>query len=81
MTIDCAVNTTDTHVLSGSVTGEVWCWDLVSAEVSNKLCHTKGKVLNSIAVHPSKNVLLTACVNTIKIWGKPDDVTIDPVTV
>lgn len=81
MTIDCAINVTDNYVLSGSVTGEVWCWDLVSAEVANKLCHTKGKVLNSIAVHPSKNVLLTASVYTIKVWSKPDDVKIEPVAV
>lgn len=78
--MDCAINITDNVVLSGSVTGELWCWDLVNAEVVKKLCHTKGKVLNSISVHPTKNVLLTACVNTIKVWGKPDDVKInDPV--
>lgn len=81
MTIDCAVNRTDNYVLSGSITGELYCWDLVSAEVARKLCHTKGKVLNSLAVHPSKNVLLTASVNTIKVWGKPDDVAIDQATV
>lgn len=79
MTIDCAVNLTDNFILSGSISGELWCWDLITAKVTNKLCHTSGKVLNSLAVHPTKNVVLTASVNTIKIWAKPDDVKIDPI--
>lgn len=79
MTIDCAVNLTDNYILSGSTSGELWCWDLVNAKVTNKLCHMSGKVLNSLSVHPTKNIILTSCVNTIKIWAKPDEVDINPV--
>lgn len=79
MTIESAVNLSDNYVLSGSISGELFCWDLVNAEIVNKLCHTKGKVLNSLSIHPRKEVILTASVNTIKIWGNSDDVQINNV--
>lgn len=80
MNIESAVNINDNYILSGSITGELWFWDLVSANVAKKLCHTKGKVLNSISVHPRKDVLLTASVNTIKLWGSSEDMQIDNLT-
>lgn len=79
MTIDSSINTSDTHVVSGSTTGELFCWDLVSGKVTNKYVHTARRVLNSLCVHPRKDVLLTASVNTIKVWGKPEDVEIEEV--
>lgn len=78
MNIESAINISDSHVLSGSVSGELWCWDLVSAEVVKKLKHTPGKVLNSLSVHPRKEILLTASVTTIKVWAKPEDIIINP---
>lgn len=66
--------TSDNHVLSGSVTGELWCWDLVSAAVVQKLLHTQRKALHSLSVHPRKDIVLTACLNTIKLWGQEKDV-------
>ncbi|CAH1117382.1 unnamed protein product [Phaedon cochleariae] len=77
MNIESAIITNDNFVLSGSITGELFCWDLVSAEIVKKLIHTPLKVLNSLCVHPKKDVVLTACVGTFKIWGQTDDVKID----
>lgn len=67
--IESDIITNDNYVLSGSVTGELWCWDLVTAEVKHKFTHTKNKVLNSLNIHPTKDVFLTASVTTIKVWG------------
>lgn len=77
MTIESAIITNDNYIISGSVTGELWCWDLVSAKVVKKCIHTPGKVLNSLSVHPTKDVVITASVGTIKIWGEPESVKID----
>ncbi|XP_060516920.1 WD repeat domain-containing protein 83 [Cylas formicarius] len=68
MNIESDIITNDNYILSGSVTGELWCWDLVSAEVKQKCVHTHGKVLNSLSVHPTKDIVLTAAVNTVKLW-------------
>lgn len=77
MTVESAIITNDNYIISGSLTGEMWCWDLVSAKVMNKFVHTPGKVLNSLSVHPTKDIVLTASVYTIKIWGDPDSVKIE----
>ncbi|KAG5886956.1 hypothetical protein JTB14_011912 [Gonioctena quinquepunctata] len=71
--IESAIITDDNFILSGSVTGELWCWDLVSTEVVKKLIHTPGKVLNSLSLHPTKDIVLSSSVGTIKVWGQPDD--------
>lgn len=65
--------TSDNNVLSGSVTGELWCWDLVSGAVVQKLLHTQRKVLHSLSVHPRKDIVLTASANTVKLWGTEKD--------
>ncbi|KAK5645938.1 hypothetical protein RI129_004402 [Pyrocoelia pectoralis] len=74
MTIQSAISASDNHVLSGSTTGELFCWNLVNGNVDQRLLHTSGKVLNSLCVHPKKDVVLTACVNTIKLWDTEDNV-------
>lgn len=73
MNIESAIITNDQYVFSGSITGELWCWDLISGNVVKRYDHTLHKVLHSISVHPKKDILLTASVNTIKVWGKPED--------
>lgn len=77
MTIDSAIITNDNYIISGSKTGEMWCWDLVSAKVVQKYLHTCGKVLNSLSVHPTKDIVLTASVGTLKIWGDAESVQIE----
>lgn len=76
MTIESGIITTDDYVLSGSISGQLYIWDLINANVVKKLTHTPGKVLNSIAIHPKKNVILTSSVNNIKVWG-PEDLMIE----
>lgn len=79
ITIESGIITTDDHVISGSVSGQLFIWDLINAKVVKKLTHTTGKVLHSISIHPKKNVILTSSANTIKVWG-PGDLTIeDPI--
>ncbi|XP_056644456.1 WD repeat domain-containing protein 83 [Diorhabda sublineata] len=77
MNIESAIITNDNYVLSGSKTGELWCWDLVSTEVVKKFVHTAGKVLNSLSVHPKKDTVLTAAVRSIKLWEKPEQVLVN----
>lgn len=74
MNIESAIIASDNYVLSGSVSGELWIWDLISDELVERYDHTLRKVLHSISVHPKKNIILTASVNTIKVWGKPEDI-------
>ncbi|KAF7281379.1 hypothetical protein GWI33_004858 [Rhynchophorus ferrugineus] len=70
MNIESDILVGDNFVVSGSISGELWLWDLVSAEVKNKFLHKKDKVLNSLSVHPTKDVILTASVTTVKLWGE-----------
>ncbi|KAL3281243.1 hypothetical protein HHI36_004457 [Cryptolaemus montrouzieri] len=76
MNIESGIITSDDHVISGSISGQLFIWDLINAVIVKKLTHTPGKVLNSISIHPRKNVVLTSSVNTIKVWG-PGDLTIE----
>lgn len=74
MNIESAIITSDDYVLSGSVTGELWCWDLVSGEVVKKLMHFPRKVLCSLSVHPKNNSVLTASMHTIRLWDTEEEV-------
>lgn len=73
MNIESGIITSDNHILSGSISGELWCWDLVSGKVVQKYRHTVGKVLNSLSIHPTKDIVLTASVQNVKLWSSPDD--------
>lgn len=79
MNIECAIITSDDYVLSGSVTGELWCWDLVSGEAVQKLLHFPHKVLCSLSVHPKNNSVLTASLHAIKLWSteQEEEVVVD----
>lgn len=74
LNIESDIITSDNYVLSGSVSGDLFCWDLVSAEVVKKLIHTPGRALTSLSVHPRKNIVLTASIQTVKVWSNPEDV-------
>lgn len=73
MSIECAIIASDSHILCGSVTGDLFCWDMVSAEVVRKMIHTPGRVLNSLSVHPTKDIILTASGPNVKVWCRPED--------
>ncbi|XP_060808284.1 WD repeat domain-containing protein 83 [Amyelois transitella] len=64
-----AVNEKDSHIISGSATGEIFYWDLVSSSCTQKLVHTKNKPVVTLSHHPTENCLLTACEDEIKLWG------------
>lgn len=67
--LENAVNEKDSHIISGSATGEIFYYDLVGAKVTQKLIHCKGKPVLSLSHHPTDNFLLTACEDEIKLWG------------
>ncbi|XP_074032792.1 WD repeat domain-containing protein 83 [Leptinotarsa decemlineata] len=72
MKIESCISNNDNFIMSGSLTGELWCWDLVGQEVVQKVFHTPGKVLNSLSVHPKRPILITSSVGSIKIWEEND---------
>uniref|UniRef100_A0AAR5PKH4 WD repeat domain-containing protein 83 n=1 Tax=Dendroctonus ponderosae TaxID=77166 RepID=A0AAR5PKH4_DENPD len=76
-TIESEVITNDNYILSGSVDGNVWCWDLVSGEVKYKYTHERNKVVQSISVHPKKDAFLSASTNTIKLWGDASEIPLE----
>jgi len=71
--MESCVDSKDRHVLSGSIDGDIWCWDLVQATVTNRLTHDGGNVVHSLSFHPSQLFLLSACQGSVKLWGVPDD--------
>lgn len=67
--VESCINHKDTHILSGSTDGNIYCWELISGQVSNLLPHTPGQTVHSISPHPSKNFYLSASGNQIYLWG------------
>ncbi|KAJ9577601.1 hypothetical protein L9F63_005788 [Diploptera punctata] len=71
--VESCVDNKDHYVLSGSIDGNIWCWDLVQGNVVTKLPHDKGHVVNSVSSHPSQLCLLSAGHASIKLWGIPEN--------
>lgn len=67
--LENAVNAKDSHVISGSATGEIWYWDLISSNCTQKLVHTRNKPVVSIDYHPTEDFLLSAGEDEIILWG------------
>ncbi|XP_028035019.1 WD repeat domain-containing protein 83 [Bombyx mandarina] len=67
--LENAVNEKDSHIISGSATGEIFYYDLISSSISKKLVHFNGKAVVSLSHHPTDNYLLSACEDEIKLWG------------
>lgn len=63
----------DHHVLSGSIDGDIWCWDLVQGTVTARLTHDKGHIVHSLSSHPSQLFLVSASRGSVKLWGMPDE--------
>lgn len=70
--VESGIDNSDGFILSGATDGNIWCWDLVKAEVVAKLEHSPGIVVNSIHSHPNKIGLVSAAGQTVKLWGKPE---------
>ncbi|PSN50744.1 WD repeat domain-containing protein 83 [Blattella germanica] len=67
--IQSCVDHKDHHVISGSIDGDIWCWDLVQGSIASKFTHEKGHAVHSVSFHPSQAYLLSAGHGTIKLWG------------
>ncbi|XP_053712407.1 WD repeat domain-containing protein 83 [Synchiropus splendidus] len=65
--LDCCLSSKDTHVLSCSEDGHVYCWDLVEGCLSLKLPVGKA-VVQSLAFHPTETCLLTATEGRVLVW-------------
>lgn len=68
--IESAINAKDSHILSGSATGEIYFWDLITAECTQKLIHSRTKPVVTLSHHPTGNFVLSACESEIKLWGE-----------
>uniref|UniRef100_A0A669BM49 WD repeat domain-containing protein 83 n=2 Tax=Oreochromis TaxID=8139 RepID=A0A669BM49_ORENI len=66
--LDCCLSSKDTHVLSCSEDGHVYCWDLVEGSLSLKLPVGKA-VVQSLSFHPTETRLLTAMEGRVQVWG------------
>ncbi|XP_072946973.1 WD repeat domain-containing protein 83 [Epargyreus clarus] len=71
--LENAVNEKDSHIISGSASGEIFYWDIVSSTCTQKLIHTRNKPVVSLSHHPTENSLLTASEDEIKLWGVQSD--------
>ncbi|KAI8431368.1 hypothetical protein MSG28_015903, partial [Choristoneura fumiferana] len=68
--LENAVNAKDSHIISGSATGEVFFWDLISSKVTSKLVHKLNKPIVSLSHHPTEDYLLTACEDEVILWDE-----------
>lgn len=65
--VECGVLSNDSQIVCGSAEGNAFVWDLVSGNVLKKL-HV-GKVVNSLATHPTTQDVMFTCHRDIQIWG------------
>uniref|UniRef100_A0A0V0GC02 WD repeat domain-containing protein 83 n=1 Tax=Triatoma dimidiata TaxID=72491 RepID=A0A0V0GC02_TRIDM len=72
--IENASDRKDRYILSGSIDGSVYCWDLIGCKIVNKLKHEGNYAVHSLHVHPTSNFLITATQSSVHLWGeKPLD--------
>uniref|UniRef100_A0A3P9HCZ0 WD repeat domain-containing protein 83 n=1 Tax=Oryzias latipes TaxID=8090 RepID=A0A3P9HCZ0_ORYLA len=74
--LDCCLSNRDTHVLSCSEDGHVYCWDLVEGSLSLKLL-VGTAVVQSLSFHPSETRLLTAMEGRVQVWSAEPEETED----
>ena len=67
--IECGLSKKDDHVLSGSEDGSIFIWDLIDANVKEKVTVRKNKVIHSISHHPNDDVLLAACEDKVYLFA------------
>ncbi|XP_045489091.1 WD repeat domain-containing protein 83 [Pieris rapae] len=67
--LENCINDKDNQIISGSATGEIFYWDLISSNITNKLVHKFNKPVVTISHHPSDSILLSASEDEIKLWG------------
>lgn len=67
---DSCLNAKDTHVLSGSEDGNVYCWDLiVGKEPVQVMNHGGGNlVITAVSHHPKQPCFVSAAQNKLFVW-------------
>lgn len=70
--IECALNSKDDHVISGSEDGIIYIWDLISADIKTKLAVKNHRPVNSLAVHHEKDLLLASCDDEVFVFAPND---------
>lgn len=70
--VESVINSDNNVVMSGSVSGEIFVWDFISAKVLTKLLHTPHKVVQSLCAHPNFDAFISASTTNIKIWATDD---------
>ena len=70
--MECALNSKDDHVLSGSEDGIIYIWDLISAEVKTKMLVKSHRPVNSLAVHFETDLLLASCDDEVFVFAPQD---------
>ena len=75
--LDCGLDNTDKHVMSGSENGMVYVWDLVEGGCVAKLDHCGesggGRTVHSLAAHPARCQLVTASRGEVVVWQDKED--------
>jgi len=72
--VESCFTASDTHILSGSEDGYIYCWDLINGTLKNKLEHPGSQVVHSLSPHPTEPLVLSATLGQVWLWGKPPDV-------
>lgn len=67
--LENCINEKDNQIMSGSATGEIFSWDLITSNVINKLVHKLNRPVVSISHHPTDSILLSVSEDEIKVWG------------
>nr|XP_054770625.1 WD repeat domain-containing protein 83-like [Lytechinus pictus] len=66
--IECCMNETDTHVVSGSEDGRICFWDLVEGSMTSTIEKAGKNVIPTLSFHPEEPCLLSASEGLVKVW-------------
>ncbi|XP_071497727.1 WD repeat domain-containing protein 83-like [Diadema antillarum] len=72
--LDCCMNETDTHVVSGSEDGRICFWDLVQGSMTTTIEKAGKNAVHSLSFHPQEPCLLSASEGLVKVW-RPESYT------
>ena len=72
--VDSCAMKNDTHVVTGSEDGHIFFWDLIDAKVVKKIEKAHVGVIYSLSKHPTKNLLLTAATDGVKLWDSQENI-------
>lgn len=71
--VECCISRCDSYIISGSEDGKLYIWDLVKAEVLHKIDDAHKGVINSLSIHPEKDLLLSAGADSVKLWSLTEE--------